>query len=394
MKIILDTNVVAFQDWYLNKPDFSLFETFLVLSKAKLVVPQLVVEETKNKYRGEVENTIKAVSEYLEKLNRLLMSSILTPPSVSSESACSGYERDLHERLNGLDTEMPSHSDIPHDDIVKRDLAQRRPFKRSNKGSTGYRDTLIWEVILRKVAVASEETVFITQNYKDFGESKTGELHKDLKEDLRLNGLPDNCVQLCNSIHAFNEKYAKPKFTALAEAKTQLEKGAYHGFSITSWFEDNREQIISALQTKADSSGWHSPLPIDVDEPTILNVENPSPFEINDIYELDVDRVYIDICADIIVDLDCYLDKYDYWGMPKDILLDISTQDWSEHCFWATITLEVSISLTMTFNIKEERVEEFEADFMEIFGCCKSCGKAITWEVAEDCPGCGKSLSG
>ena len=54
MNIVFDTNVI-FGDWYLNGPNMVLIETFIKSQKLKLFIPEIVVQETKNRYRKEME---------------------------------------------------------------------------------------------------------------------------------------------------------------------------------------------------------------------------------------------------------------------------------------------------------------------------------------------------
>jgi hypothetical protein len=48
MNIVFDTNVI-FRDWYLNGPNMILIETFIKSQKLKLVIPEIVIQETKNR---------------------------------------------------------------------------------------------------------------------------------------------------------------------------------------------------------------------------------------------------------------------------------------------------------------------------------------------------------
>ncbi len=392
MKIVFDTNVI-FNDWYLNKPGFEPFKMFLRLSGAKLVVPKLVIEEAKNKYREAVKSKFNSASKELKKLRGLLPSKNLSMPNVDFQFVFSKFEENLQERLIDLCAEMPGHSDVPHDDVIKRCLNRRKPFsfqiskdgeKISERG--GYRDTLIWETILRKVADATYKTIFITGNHKDFGESTdSNEVHKHLREDLRLKGLPDDCIQLCDNLKAFNEEYAKPLLPKLIEEKPRLKEFT------TLWFKDNRDLISEILQTKVDSLGWPYKLESYVDEPTISYIEDPSVFEIEEVYKLDADRVYIDIFMETDVNVDFFVHKYDYWAMsPNEITFDVQNEDWSKYSIWANIVLKEPISLGIIFSTKEGKVEKFEADFLEVYGHCKFCGEIIKHDAAEVCSRCGK----
>ena len=53
MKIVLDTNVI-FGNWYLDSPNFKVVEQLVKLGVCKLVIPEIVMLEVRNKYKEEL----------------------------------------------------------------------------------------------------------------------------------------------------------------------------------------------------------------------------------------------------------------------------------------------------------------------------------------------------
>jgi len=164
MQIVLDTNII-FDHWQLDGPNFLVLEKLIRLNKCKLIIPEIVFLEVMNKYRQVLLDRTKAVDD----LNKLIANEDKRIQYPDVDQLCKEYKDSLTNRLEDLQAEIPSHTDIPHADIVSRSLNHRRPFSKSEKSDKGYRDTLIWEVILRKVANPDTATVFITNNTTDFG---------------------------------------------------------------------------------------------------------------------------------------------------------------------------------------------------------------------------------
>ena len=67
-----------------------------------------------------------------------------------------GYRPDgsriLSQEVKRMNTQSPDYADISHADIVTRDLKRRKPFQQNGKG---YRDTLLWETIVRHYITTS-----------------------------------------------------------------------------------------------------------------------------------------------------------------------------------------------------------------------------------------------
>ncbi len=78
--------------------------------------------------------------------------------------------------------------------------------------------------------------------------------------------------------------------------------------------------------------------------------------------------------------------------MPDGLPISMVEFDWNDHYALMSATLNIPISLSLTFNIKEEEVDDFEVNFIEYYGRCKHCDEVIMSDAAETCPKCNKSL--
>ena len=125
-----------------------------------------------------------------------------------------GYRPDgsriLSEEVKTMNAQIPDYADTSHADIVTRDLKRRKPFQQNGKG---YRDTLLWETIVRHYIAANALTLFVTQNVRDFCDTDDS-LHKELLRDVRsaTKGAGDE-VAISRDLPAFTDKYLVPYLT-------------------------------------------------------------------------------------------------------------------------------------------------------------------------------------
>ena len=75
-------------------------------------------------------------------------------------------------------------SDFPSEESGKMEDKPKKPFDENGKG---FRDALIWLSILDFAEIIEDrKVIFISNNHKDFSESKMNLLHPDLIEETRL----------------------------------------------------------------------------------------------------------------------------------------------------------------------------------------------------------------
>ncbi len=78
--------------------------------------------------------------------------------------------------------EIEDWPSVTAEEVVRRELARRRPFVDTERGSIGHRDTIIWHGVLDVAkAYPFDQILFIT---KDGGFMSKKDLHPDLIEDL------------------------------------------------------------------------------------------------------------------------------------------------------------------------------------------------------------------
>lgn len=351
MYIVLDTNII-YGNWYLRGPNISLLEKHIKPGQSKLVVPEIVVLEVKNLFRKEVEKSISAI----KKLVNLAPDTVRKIPIPDIEKICRGHEKAFTQRLKDLKAERPTHSDIPHTDLVDRALSCRKPFTESDKG---YRDSLLWEVILRKVVGANHTTYFITNNHKDFGsKKKKGDLHSHLVEDLIAAKHPQDSVRLYGNLKTFANNHIIPHLKRISsEIIEALRKDEYKLFSVLNWFIMNREKFITSANQWIES--LFEP---EMEDAELCYIEDPESVTVERVYGIDDERIYIDAVALSYVTIEMFVFKSDYFWLSEKYPLDILDNDWNKHYMWAQMCLKLPINFSLIFNILSKQIEEFEID--------------------------------
>lgn len=378
MRIVLDTNVI-FGNWFLDGPNFKVVEQLVKLEVCKLFIPQIVILEVTNKYREELINRLSAISH----LNALLPKDKQIE-RLDIEELCGNYEAFLTKKFRELGVEIPSHSDIPQDDIVSRLFGRRKPFNKPKTSDKGYRDALLWEVVLEKVAKKGDTTFLITENKKDFAEKDSTKLHGDLIEDIKNHGLPDTTVCLCVNLSQWVSVYGL-HYLQIAELAEDLKDGECEGFSLRSWFIGEREVFIDKLNEDIEDvlSIWH-----EIQDPTVTYIEDPENVEVEEARVIDKDTIFLKAEVLAGVSIDAFIEKWEYDSETNRVPLMLIDLDWNETYAFVGLFTNLPIRFSATFDIHAKKITSFELDDIEIYGWCRHCGAVILSDAAEGCYEC------
>ena len=383
MKIVLDTNVI-FNNWYLDSPNFKVVEQLVKLDVCKLVIPEIVMFEMRNKYEEELTEKMPAARH----LNTLLPRDKQIG-RLDIDELCKNYEVFLTKKFKELGIEIPSHSDIPQDDIISRLFTKRKPFNKLKTSDKGYRDALLWEVILRKIANKVDTTFFITDNKKDFAEEgDTVKLHGDLIEDMKNCGLTETAVCLCVSLAQWVSDNGV-RYLKTAELAEDLRDGECEGFSLRNWFISERETFIEVLNDKIGDilSIW-----LEIEDPTVTFIEDPESVGVDEVLVIDKDTVFLKAEVLAGVSIDVLMDKWEYDTETNRIPLMLLDWDWNEWYVFASLFTNLPIRFSATFDIQKKQITSFELDDIEIYGWCRHCGAVVLSDSAEECYKCGKQF--
>ncbi len=202
VRVVLDSNILI-ADFHLSGPLFRQTLDGVQRLGATLIVPRLVADEVKNKYGERLREAARAAEKTAADLGRLLRRE--WGDSIDVEEEAARYADWLDKALKRLKASVPDYPKTAHETVVRRALERRKPFDAD--GRRGYRDALIWELLLQLAAAPGGELVFVSNNSNDFAEK--GVLHPQLVEDLNQLKLPN--IALVSGLEALTREFILPK---------------------------------------------------------------------------------------------------------------------------------------------------------------------------------------
>jgi hypothetical protein len=199
---------------YLDSPRWKQLRTFLQRTNTTLIVPEVVVAETKRHFRTALTSALQKAEAAVANLKRFWGANSLSIPVPDIDKACRDYEPKLERQLQQFGAIIAPYSDVSLTAIVERCLANKRPF--DSNGRKGFRDAVIWESILVAVNLPGD-TIFVTRNTSDFGEH--GGLHESLREEIS-----GSCrsITVCDGLDKFVDEYVKPALEVLDGVKPKV----------------------------------------------------------------------------------------------------------------------------------------------------------------------------
>lgn len=245
MRITLDTNILV-QDFWFESPHSKVFFNELGIIPATLYIPEIVIDETVNKYSEFLVEKIEEQKKVNLEVSKLIMKEIKNT-SIDISQAKEDYKNFLINKLKEAKAHILPYPKIEHREVVKKILERRKPFK---KGDAGYRDFLIWQTIKNLETWGTEEIVFITNNTKDFGES--GFISDEFTDKITTN----KNFKISVAISKFNDEYIIPRLGKLAELKTQLSKGQVQNFDFKKWLNTEFYDFIKETQFEEVLTGF------------------------------------------------------------------------------------------------------------------------------------------
>jgi predicted nucleic acid-binding protein len=359
--VVLDTTVLI-ADYWLRSPSFLLLYDYLSKSEAVLVIPQIVFEETVNHYKED----LKAATSELQKASRELVrllpnfpSSPSYPLQIFKLQKQEPYDKFLHEKLRTVGAQIVPYDEIPQKDIVRRDLGRRRPFQPSGKG---YRDTLMWETVLRHCLAKPSRTVLITNNLKDFSDPSGGQLHTDLRTDALGIGA-DRVVELFHDLPDFTDAYVVPFLKKRKDFAELISAKQMRGLDLNKICEEKIDVLIEAIN-RSPASMIGDP---GTYEPEVDTIDVPKDIDIVEASELSEDRLLVVFEFQASVAFIYFLPRSEYITMSDERTSEIAIldPDWNESVMRVEAITFVTARCRLTFNMKTEEVESFEVENVE-----------------------------
>jgi hypothetical protein len=360
MKVILDTNII-FSDFHLKGAKIKSLCESVKLTGDTVHIPKVVVDESVNKYWEKILECKLVIDREMSNFKRLTGRVVGDNP-ISKEFTLEEFRqyKDIFEkRLRELGINIIPYPSISHQELVKRDLARKKPFQETGKG---YRDALIWESV-KSICEESlslfenPKIIFVNKNHKDFCEK--GLLHPDLKEDLVNNGINEDDVRVIEDIEIFIREYIKPKQKILKKIQEKLNTNKQHN-KIDLNTEINNRITDFLLHREFDHE--ESPFRQEFENPFVADLGEPS-FTVTEVRQISEEKILVEVEVEVNCYFDFFIFKSDAICMEEDELPYIWDSDWNKHYMAASKAMPVRLKVTLIVN---SSFEEILSDNIEI----------------------------
>ena len=376
VKLILDTNQIVEKDWRLRSAAIRLVERAIEINLVSVVVPEIVVEEARNKFRQRLEAGIKTTKKSKSRVEKLVDAKIALQ-NLDVDHECTKYAEYLDHRIEELGATRPAYAGIDHEWLVKKALGPLRPFR---DGDRGYRDALVWHAVVKDVASTEYDTYFVSANHKDFGDD-SGNLHPHLVNDLNDVGVAGQVTYL-HDLQAFVDTVVKP---VLEKVPNPLTTDDFEGI-----FEAHVESIVDQICRGIESQGL-STVPSELFESSphidwiwLLSAEPVDSYALGDASMYTEFSVRVEVSFDQTVYFPDAIWIVEHWNAT----VTGGDEKLTELSFELTIPLTIAV-VTST---AKGAVREVSVELREFFGFCPHCKDPVDHDAAEQCANCGRPL--
>lgn len=352
MRIVIDSNIIC-ADWRLASSTSRVFLDGLARTGDSLYVPQLVLDEAKNKYAEELQRCKSQIDSLVSKIGRMADRPFSSPIADADVGPfLEEYGQTLGARLLRAGATILDYPAVPHQTVVQRALARRKPFSESDKG---YRDFLIWQSVVGIAESGNEPVAFITRNRKDFADDEL-HLHPDLVVDIQERELEPDRVVLFQDLEQFVNAHVKPAMEVLEDVRRQLSAGEYPGLNLQRVLSDRLFDLIAWNEVEPDEIGF----PPEFENPTVSGVYDPYDIEVTDVRRLSSGEFLVETEANVECEFDFFVFKADLYAMDLEEAASVSDYDWNRHYAAASATKEVNIVVYLTFDAGSGEVTSME----------------------------------
>lgn len=301
MRIVLDSCAII-DDYYMKGTHFRVLLDRLPRLDGILAIPEVVVEETVNKFREDVAKLNEKGAKYDSEYQRLFGEKEwdLVVDEVKSANA---YRSDLLSKvLRPVRHEILPYPSVTHQSVVSRALRRRKPF--DSRGHDGYRDALIWETVLGLLRANEAPLHFVTTNSSDFG--KAPQLHSQLQEELLENGFSLEVIKYYSSIAQLVEALVLPELPHRDDIAADIRGGRLPNFSLREWSEYPLLFLLARLGVEYLAPVEPGHVYVDL---TSLLVGKVKDVQVDGVFELTSGNLLLSATSQLELDLGIRADK-------------------------------------------------------------------------------------
>jgi hypothetical protein len=188
MDVILDSNIFR-ADFSLKSRDVDALLDYLQKTGSKIVLPQIVLDETRGLYSKTLSERISELNKVAKNVNITLTDAALhfKPHEINEADELEKYEGFILNRLGITSRDITPYNNSLLPEIVNRMIDRIKP---SGEDGQGFRDTIIWLSIKEYTSKAPRKHVaLISSNSKDFSTPDKSDLHETLAKECEETGI-------------------------------------------------------------------------------------------------------------------------------------------------------------------------------------------------------------
>jgi len=315
----------------------------------EIYIPEVVIDEVKNKYSQRLLKSKTDIKNELIKFNKLSkqnIAEILIDENI--DNAIEEYVNHLDKIIKDNNIKILPYPKVSHKFIAEKAMKKTKPFNANEKG---YRDNLIWENIKdlltdEELAVTFPELVFITNNHKDFAENNTRNPHKDLLNELKERQFSTKSVVIYPSLSEYNDIQGKLFFEQATIFEEKLKAGEFYDLDLG---QVTSEYLFENF-VGSELYMYDVDIPEEFSEPTVRSINENYEVEIESVKKLNNNQFIIDVNFEVETVIDFFIDKHEYYYLNEKHPISIEDDDWNKWVMWATSEINVPLSMTIIIN--------------------------------------------
>jgi hypothetical protein len=356
IKIGIDTN--AFQgNWLAQGESFTLLADFIAKGYANAFVSEVTVLEHVRHFKQQGPAELAKIKSSISQLAGVI-AGVPSPTNLSLIDT-NKFEEMFRNRLKEVGIGILPIPKTPHDAMVQRDLAEKKPFDKKGKG---YRDALIWLSFLDVIDSTTKNAIWVTSNAGDFGGSKEMELHPDLIPEL-LEKNPNCTTSRYSTPKMLVDTVVKPLLKAAAEkeAKTQEMLHKLQHNELPFHLSDVVEEGLEKFSPKAQDGNFYAGY-VELEPPIwVWLIEAPENISPVAVYQLENGTFVCEGTASATASVDGFLDKFEAVDAASAGHAYITDLHWNDHYSEVEVTdVAVYIAFSFTFLPDPPDIRNFE----------------------------------
>lgn len=307
MDIILDTNIIISEN-FLRTKKFAVLIDYLKKTHSRIVLPQIVKEESISQYEKMVSSKLIEATKKIEDFSKICFTPVAIDFNIEVINETRNYIAYIQKlSKDGLLYEIPYDDKFLHE-VVFRMINRKKPC--SQKGEES-RDAILW-LSIKNLLKKEKSVAFVSNNSNEFASYDKKDLHPDLRAELA------------------QEKLELKYYLTIDDfIKNHAEKVDY----ITKeWIEKELSKIIDLedLITNhlADSAGLIHRIEWKTDNQCVSAYPIYISTELLDfyVYEMTNGDMYLNLVLDIVMEVEAELEKVGTKTLETDTLAELSAK--------------------------------------------------------------------